>query len=151
VGGWTVIDDQGVVRQSGVYGPYQPGVGKDNHVERQLINALENHLETAMGDDNVFSDVVLAVIEVHQWVTPCSGAHGCTTFLNDQVAAFNGIYAEVSAGARLSAEFKYNAGLSETHPSHPSQSPANVATFPDNAPVAFAPQTFVHNFPGQWW
>ena len=151
VGGWTVIDDQGVFRQSGVYGPYEPGVGKDNHVERQLINALENALEAAMGNDNIFSDVVLAVIEVHQWVTPCSGGHGCTTFLNDQVAAFNGIYAEVSAGARLSAEFKYNAGLPETHPSHPKQSPAHVTTFADDAPVAYAPQTFVHNFPGQWW
>ena len=151
VGGWTVIDDQGTFQQSAVFGPYEPGVGKDNHVERQLISAIENGLEAAMGDDHTFSDVALAVIEVHQWVTPCSGGHGCTTFLDNQVDAFNGIYAEVSAGARLSAVFKYNGGLSETHPSHPNQSPGNVATFPGNAPLAFAPQTIVHNFPGQWW
>jgi hypothetical protein len=151
VGGWTVIDHNGVFQQSGVYGPYEPGVGKHNHVERQLISDIENGLETAMGDDNTFSDTALAVIEVHQWVTPCSGAHGCTTYLDNQVIAFNGIYAEVAAGARLSATFKYNGGISETHPSHPKQVATNVTTFPDNAPVPFAPQTIVHNNPTQWW
>ncbi|MEO8735130.1 MAG: hypothetical protein ABI380_01175 [Edaphobacter sp.] len=151
VGGWTVIDDTGHFEHSNVYGPYEPGMGKDNHVERQLINAIEVELEAKMNDDTKFSDNALAVIEIHQWLTPCSGAHGCTTFLNDQVMEFNGLLAEVRAGARLSAEFKYNGGVSETHPSHPKQNKGNVTTYHDDNPVAFGGGTIVHNHPAKWW
>lgn len=151
VGGWTVIDDQGVYQQSGVYGPYTPGMGKDNHVERQFVAAMENALELAMNDDNTFSDVALAVIEVHQWLTPCSGGHGCTTYLNDQVNGFNNMLLEVRACARLSAEYKYNAGVSETHPSHPKQSQNNVTVYNDNNPLAFTGGTVLHNNPTGWW
>lgn len=150
VGGWTFIDDQGTYAQSGVYGPYSPGMGKHNHVERQLIAAMGNALETEMGrDDGTYTDTALAVIEIHQWLTPCSGAHGCTTYLDNQVDEFNGIFAEIRAGARISAEYKYNGGLSETHPNHPKK--GTVTTFAD-APQSFnAAPLVLHNNPTGWW
>ncbi|MDF9408812.1 hypothetical protein L7E55_10675 [Pelotomaculum isophthalicicum JI] len=116
-GGYSVIDKEGNYKESKVYGPYDPKEGKKDvgHVERQFMSDAEGPLKTDMADDKKFGDDVLALVEIHQWFTPCSGGKGCTTFLDQKVQELNGEYNEVRVSGRLSAEYLYSQ-LSETHP-----------------------------------
>jgi hypothetical protein len=125
LGGWTVIDSAGTYRQSGVYGPYSPTTGKNKsgHVERKFFRKMQDSLVAEMEDDDTYNDDALAVVEINQWYTPCSGTQGCTNFLNDQVKYLNTLYNEVSACGRFQAQQLYESGLSEMHPKHPKLKP----------------------------
>jgi len=76
----------------------------------------EDPLKTDMADDETFGDDVLALVEIHQWFTPCSGEKGCTAFWDQKVQELNREYNEVRVSGRLSTEYLYGGQLSETHP-----------------------------------
>ncbi|UII32437.1 hypothetical protein LVD17_01105 [Fulvivirga ulvae] len=120
-GGYTLIDEVGETIVSQVYGPYTPRLGskKSGHVERQFIAEMENHLYASMQDDSRLGDDVLALIEIKQWFTPCSGSVGCATTLNDKINEYHKWFEEISAGGRFSAGELYESGVAETHPKRP--------------------------------
>jgi hypothetical protein len=116
-GGYTIIGKNGIYRDSKVYNVPKPTTGqkKEGHVEHHLIDKMEANLLKDMADDSDVGDDVLALLEIHQWFTPCSGEIGCTNYLMDKINVYNNIYNEVSSGGRFSAEYLYSSGLSESH------------------------------------
>lgn len=117
-GGYTILFGNGKFTQKSNYGPYSPGMGKNNHVERKFWSDMEGQLETDIAADDTEDEDALVVIDINQHHTPCSGPEGCTTFLNNQLVSLCDWDGVTSVG-RFKASDRYDSGLSETHPKHP--------------------------------
>lgn len=113
------MTENGILFQSNQFGPYLPQQGGNaGHVERQFIGQVQMEMDNRMRDDNTYPGEVIAVIEIHQWNSPCGGPTGCTQFLNDYVVQANNWYDEVTVVGRFSAELMYESSVSKTHPKH---------------------------------
>lgn len=141
-GGYTVVYSGGSHAQRSGYGPYEPGIGKDNHVERQFWAAMEPDLEADLAADEHETEAALAVIDINQHHTPCSGAHGCTRFLNDQIVGLQAWTNVIGAG-RFKAEDRYDSSLSETHPRRAKKS--QTREFSEAAPMDVDQPMIVHS------
>ncbi|WP_392529970.1 hypothetical protein [Nostoc sp. C117] len=115
LGGYTIMDNEGKYIHSKQYGPYTPGIGKQNHVERKFWNAVVPDLEEILEKSQYVVSSQLVVIEINQNHTPCSGAQGCTNFLDLSLKEISESEV-VSVVGRFKAYNRYDTGLSEVHP-----------------------------------
>ncbi len=155
IGGYTLQDKNGNKVASKICDPYSPTTGAENggHVERQFWKEVViEGMCTALDAFGVEGDEALAVVEIHQWFTPCGGPKGCTRFLDEVISEANGWYKGVLVVGRFKAEQRYGQSMSTTHPRRPSLTSHLIAEIETGEAESYevAEPLVVHFDPNTW-